>query len=214
MLATRLAMQAAQVLADLPQHVHPGWIGALEVDRSLLSAGGAGLLNRALQTRFDLCWPDLSAATEALQMAWLLPPAQLRRVCAARVLYSMRGALARTVDAALRRSARLLIGSDSFEALVGLAERRRVESPTLPAGSDRVVLAGWALIERQLCWGDDRLRRLTVLALPPHAPHAATAAPQEQNPAREHAEFAAAVNQLFPEHQWLFGSKPATLKSA
>jgi hypothetical protein len=215
-LATRLAARAAQVLQDLPRHVHPAWADTIGIAPAQLSAGGPGLLNTVLQARFDLCWPDLSAAHQALELAWLLPPQQLRRVCAARALYAVRGTLARSVNAALRRHARLLIGSESFETLVSLPERRRADTPQLSLQADRVVLDGWALLERGLVWGDERTRRLTALALPPPATPATPAtwaAWQDSAASTNHAEFEVAVNQLFPEHQWLFGSRLASLRS-
>lgn len=213
-LAARLSEQAALALQDLPQRVHPLWVDLLEVDPGVLASGGPRFMNAVLQARFDLRWPDLSAASHALELTWLLPPAQVRQVCAARALYGFRGLLARTVDAATRRGARLLLGSEVFNALVQLPERRREERPLPALEPEGIVVAGWGLLGSQLAWRDVRLRRLVELALPPAATRARQALWRSREHAAEHAEFVTAVKYLFPEHQWLFGSELASLKSA
>jgi hypothetical protein len=52
------------------------------------------------------------------------------------------------------------------------------------------------------------------LSLPPAQQRAHGGLLQDHDPTTDHVEFEIAVNQLFPEHVWLFGSKPATLKLA
>jgi hypothetical protein len=212
--ASRLAAQAAQALQELPQRVHPAWIDTLEVDPALLACAGPGLMSTVLQARFDLCWPDLSAASHARELAWLLPAGQLQRLCAARALYAFRGPLARSVDAASRRGARALLGTEAFDALLKLPEQRREERALPPLEADSIVVAGWGLLECQLPWRDARSRRLAELALPPAASLAGPVPGAGQAQAAEHVEFVTAVKHLFPEHQWLFGSELASLKSA
>ncbi|WP_425258738.1 type III secretion protein HrpB4 [Rubrivivax sp. RP6-9] len=221
--ACRLAEQAGQVLHDLPRHLHPGWIDAVGADPALLAAGGPGLLNTALLARFDLRWPDLSAAQHALEIAWLLPPGQLARLCAARALFAVRGALARSVDAGARRRARALVGDSSFEALMAVPQARRdaaAPAAALPGDDAPAVQArGWTLLDQALRWRDARSRRLIELMLPPppspvRPPASTPVAAPEHAYAAEHAAFAAALHTLFPEHAWLFGSEPATLTSA
>ena len=218
-----LAAQAGQVLQDLPQRVHPAWIDTVGADPATLAAGGPELLNIALLARFDLRWPDLSAASHALEIAWLLPPGQLARLCAARALFAVRGVLARSVDAGARRRARALVGDSSFEALMAVPQPRRdaaAPAATLPGDDAPAVLArGWALLDQALRWRDARSRRLIALMLPPapspvRPPAPTPVAPADHGTAAEHAAFAAALHTLFPEHSWLFGSEPATLTSA
>ena len=168
-LAGRLSQGAAQALHDLPQRVHPAWLASLEVAPSLLVDAGPGLMSTVLQNRFDLCWPDLSAASHTLELVWLLPPEQLRRVCAARALFAYRGLLARSVDAAARRSTRLLLGAATFDALLHLPERRREPQALPPLDEDSIVVVGWGLLGGQLPWADVRARRLVELVLPPAA---------------------------------------------
>ncbi len=213
--AGHLATQAGQVLQDLPRRLHPSWIDTVGADPATLAAGGPELLNIALLARFDLRWPDLSAASHALELAWLLPPAQLARLCAARALFAVRGALARSVDAGARRRARALVGDASFEALVAVPQPRR-EDTALPADDTPAVLAhGLALLDAALQWRDARSRRLIALMLPPAGRPATPAAAQPPHAAAaEHTAFAAALHTLFPEHAWLFGSEPATSTSA
>jgi hypothetical protein len=216
-----LAAHAGAVLQDLPQRLHPAWIDTVGADPATLAAGGPELLNIALLARFDLRWPDLSAASHALEIAWLLPPAQLARLCAARALFAVRGALARSVDAGARRRARALVGDGSFHGLMAVPQARRdaaAPAPALPGDDTPAVQArGWTLIDQALRWRDARSRRLIELMLPP-SPQPARAAPPvpaaDRSAAEEHAAFTTALPTLFPEHAWLFGSEPATSTSA
>lgn len=210
----RLAGQAGQALQQLPQRLHPAWVQAVGANPALLSTGGPGLLNLALLARFDLRWPDLSAASHALELAWLLPRDELGRLCAARALYAFRGTLARTVDAGLRRAARALVGSAAFQALVQLPAPRR-DSHVLPATeADAARLAGWAMLKQGLPWRDLRSRRLVELMLPPAVTGTSPPTDPDADPAADHVAFASAVPILFPEHAWLFGSEPASWTSA
>jgi hypothetical protein len=217
-LASRLAVQVATVLSNLPQRVHPAWVASLGFDAAFFSQGGHTVMNTVLQARFDLCWPDLSAADEPLELVGLLPPEQQRRLCAVRALYPFRGVLARSVDGAARRTARGLVGSETFDALLQLPERRREDRALPPLDPDGLASAGWALMGGPLRWADVRLRRLAELSLPPAAALARNAWGQDAGPATlaetEHAGFMAALTPLFPEHQWLFGSELASLRSA
>lgn len=206
-LAARLSDQAGRALQDLPSRVHPAWTAAMGADPGLLRSGGAQVLNTALLARFDLRWPDLSAARHAVELAWLLPPDQVARLCAARVLFTWRGVLARTVDAGLRRAARARIGAGSFDVLVAMPGPRHGDPP--PAMLDDVLLPlGWAWLKSALPWRDPRARRLVELMLPPVAPPAAARRAEADD-----GRFLSALPDLFPEHAWLFGSEPATLTS-
>jgi hypothetical protein len=212
-LPARLASQASAVLSDLAGHVHPAWT---------VSAAGTwvdptddgSLLNLILQARFDLCWPDLSAARHPLELAWLLPPGDVRRVCAARSLFACRDALARTVDAGLRRQARALVGSHTLEALLAEQVRRPGEPVPDPWSPDIITTLGWNLLKRALPWHDRRSRRLMDLMFPPAAARLPRPVRPERDLAAEHTAFCAVLSQLFPEHAWLFGSSLATSKSA
>ena len=212
-LAGQLAGQAGQTLADLPNRLHPEWVDSMGADPAVLHAGGAGVLNAALLARFDLRWPDLSAAGHGLELAWLLAPDQLVRLCAARALFAWRGALARCVDAGLRRRVRALVGTETFDAIVGIAQGRRDEAAA-PFEADVAQPMGWSLLRRALPWRDVRSRRLIELMLPPVPPHIVAALDERADESAEHDRFASTLLYLFPEHSWLFGLEPATLTSA
>ena len=210
--AMRLSSLAVRALDDLEPRIHPGWRAELAVDRLPLSDGGAAAMNAVLRARFDLCWPDLSAARHGIELAWLLEPGQVARLCAARALFACRGTLARTVDAAQRRAARALIGSEVVDAMIELPERHRDDAALPPMETPGLVAAGWQLLRAQLRWSDERSRRLMELALPPEA-----ASPGLRDggvSADAHRRFLNGLHQLFPEHQWLFGSRRASSTSA
>jgi hypothetical protein len=212
-LAGQLAGQAAQTLSDLPNRLHPGWVESMGADPAVLHAGGAGVLNAALLARFDLRWPDLSAAGHGLELAWLLAPDQLVRLCAARALFAWRGALARCVDAGVRRRVRALVGTETFDAIVGMAQGRR-EAAAAPLEAEVALPLGWSLLRRALPWRDVRSRRLVELMLPPVPAHIVAALGERADESAEHDGFASTLLDLFPEHSWLFGLEPASLTSA
>lgn len=211
--AAQQALLAGRVLQELPGRVHPGWVATVGADPQVLAEGGGELLNTALLHRFDLRWPDLSAAVCALENAWLLPPADIRRLCCARAIFAWRATLARTVDAGLRRRARAAIGDATFAVAVGEPAVRRSDTAPPPlADGDAPALPGWALLKQAQPWRDPRAQRLIELMLPPAA--AQEPAPAAAADAGEHGRFLALLPRLFPEHAWLFGSEPAPSMSA
>ena len=212
-LATHLATRAGQILSNLPACLHADWIRMMEADPALLARGGPEVLNTALLARFDLRWPDLSAAAHGLELAWLFAPEQLNQLCAARAVFAWRGLLGRGVDASARRQARALVGAQTFDLIAGIPQARR-DVPALPFEADRAVPLGWTWLDEALPWGDARSRRLTQLMLPPWPPEIHAAAQNVPGNAAEHAGFLLALHQLFPEHSWLFGSEAASLTSA
>jgi hypothetical protein len=199
--AIALAREAARVLGSLGQRVHASWIGLL---------GPAGMppqhIDRLLLARFDLRWPDLGVASGGLEHLWLLPPAQVRRVCVARALYERREALARCVTAGLRRDARALLGDVAFNAMTARTDKRQ-GGAALPShlDGDRLCALGWQRLKAAVPWGDLRSRRLVELMLPPA--NAATA--EGPLALSDHPSFMADLPALIPEHAWLFGSGTA-----
>jgi hypothetical protein len=210
--AESFARAAADVFATLLERMHPAWAQAMGFDKATLAAAAGGsrglraVWAEAVAVRLDLRWPDVSAATEPLHLLWLLAPAQIERVCSARALFACRDALARSVDASVRRSARALVGPAAFEALVAVPAQRTGSAAGLgEVESGFTGVNGFALLQAGSRWADSRAQRLVQLVLPPlqlaTEPPAACEA--------EHALFARHFSTLFPEHAWLFGSNPA-----
>jgi hypothetical protein len=81
--AAALARAAGAVFDELPARIHPGWSHSLPFDAGALAQAHPSVLAAALLVHFDLRWPDLSAATHALQRIWLLPRSALMQLCAA-----------------------------------------------------------------------------------------------------------------------------------
>jgi hypothetical protein len=212
-LATHLATRAGQILSNLPACLHADWIRMLEADPALLAGGGHELLNTALLARFDLRWPDLSAAGHGLELAWLFAPEQLCQLFAARAVFAWRGTLGRGVDASARRQARALVGAEIFERIAGIPQARR-DAPRAPFEAGHALPLGWAWLDEALAWQDPRSRRLTQLMLPPWPEHIHEAARDYPGSTTDHAGFLQALQQLFPEHSWLFGSEAASSTSA
>jgi hypothetical protein len=211
-LAERLAVRAGQILSDLPACLHPDWIKTMGADPPLLAQGGCEMFNTALLARFDLRWPDLSAAAHGLELAWLFPPEQLYKVYVARAVFAWRGTLTRGIDASARRQARALVGTDIFDLVSNIPQARR-DAPTAPFQANRALPLGWRWLDEALPWGDARSRRLTQLMLPSWSDDILADARNTPTQAAEHAGFLQALQNMFPEHLWLFGSEAANLNS-
>jgi hypothetical protein len=197
-----LAHAAAEVFEDLAQRVHPAWIESLGAGIDTIATRRPILLGELLLTRFDLRWPDLSAATEALERVWLLPPPEVRRLCGARALFGWRDALKRSVDGRLRRHARALVGDSAFDIITGNPDPRpgTVELPS-ELEPDWVCTQGWTLLKSASDWPDARSRRLVDLMLPPNDPGAPALPAIEA----DHGLFMAELPTILPEYPWLFG---------
>jgi len=201
-----LAREAAVVFASLLDRLHPSWVRAVGIDLAVTTPGHCAVWIEAITSRFDLRWPDLSAARSALELLWLLPPAEVQRVCIARALFACREPLARCVDGQVRRRARELVGAPAYEALAALPAPRGGGLP-LPADvdSESLGLDGWQLLDQATEWRDSRARRLVQLMLP----LSGVPSPKFKPSAAEHALFVLQLPHLFPEHAWLFGFNPA-----
>lgn len=215
--AESFACAAAEVFASLLERMHPAWAQAMGFDKGTLAVEATGsrglraVWAEAVAVRLDLRWPDVSSATEPLHLLWLLPPLQIERVCGARALFACRDALARCVDASVRRSARALVGPAAFEALVAVpAQRTGAVAALGELDSGFAAVNGFALLQAGSSWADPRAQRLVQLVLPPLQLAAEPPAPCEA----EHALFARHFSTIFPEHAWLFGSNPARTTSA
>ncbi len=210
--AEAFARAAAEVFGSLLERMHPSWAQAMGFDKSTLGStarGSPGLRAvwaEAVAVRLDLRWPDVSAATEPLHLLWLLPPPQIERVCSARALFACRDALARCVDAPVRRNARALVGAAAFQALVAVPAQRTGSAAVLgELESGLSAVNGFDLLKAGSRWADERALRLVQLVLPPLQLETEPPAPCHA----EHALFAHHFQTIFPEHAWLFGSSPA-----
>lgn len=203
-----LAREAAVVFASLLERLHPTWAHAIGIDLAL--PGQRAVWAEVASVRFDLRWPDLSVARSALALLWLLPPAEVQRVCIARALFACREPLTRSVDGQVRRRARALVGALVYEALAA-SPAPRGEATPLPADfeSDSLGLTGWRLLDQATVWRDLRARRLVQLMLPLSGVTSPTPTPS----AAEHDLFVRLLPHFFPEHAWLFGSNPARCAS-
>ena len=200
-----LARRAALALASMSKRVHPAWIASLGRDVETVAVNRPALLDELLLSRFDLRWPDLSAASHGPEYMWLLPPEQVKRVCSARALYTWRDALDRCVVAQVRRTARALVGDVAFKTLLARSDPRP-HSVTLPESldADEVCAFGWSQLKAGLPWRDARSCRLVDLMLPP------VKVAESPGAVDDHALFMADLPAMFPELLWLFGSNPAT----
>jgi hypothetical protein len=205
--AEAFARAAAEVFATLLERMHPAWAQAMGLDQGKLAgAAPSALGSRAVWAEAVAARLDLSAAKEPLQLLWLLPPSQIRRVCSARMVFTCRGALARSVDAQARRSARALVGAAAFEALIAVPAQRSIGVSALAAlEAGFTDIDGFALLQAGSSWSDARAQRLVQLVLPP----AQTVAEAPVRCDAEHALFSHHFPTIFPEHAWLFGSNLA-----
>lgn len=162
----------------------------------------------------------LSAFAERANRLALLDAVALRRLLAARALYSWRGMLRRVVLGRQRRALADAVGEHAFAALLELGVHAAATGEPLPSRLEGAVLvsSGRALIAADGGWTLVLAARLVALTLDDDPAgngevgiagdtdrgRAAPAQPKLAA-ADDTANFLAAVGEIFPELVWLFG---------